>query len=85
MNTRWRSTAPTDEDLDVLGFRMYVGPGRLQFIGTLHALGTQQDRSDAELMLEAQQIARFGPCPMQLYGIECRGWSVGSLKLVNEL
>lgn len=85
MNERWHPAAPTAEDLDVLAFRMYVGPGRLGFIGTLHALGTQQDRSDAALMLEAQQIARFGPCQLMLHGIQCRGWSVGSLQLVDEL
>lgn len=54
MNERWHPAAPTAQDLDVLGFRMYVGPGRLGFIGTLHALATRQDRRDAALMLRAQ-------------------------------
>jgi hypothetical protein len=35
------------------------------------------DRRDADLMLQAQEIARFGSAGIQLYGIDFRGWDVG--------
>jgi hypothetical protein len=35
----------------------------------------EQDRRDAELMLQAQEVAQFGPAAIELYGIACRGWN----------
>jgi hypothetical protein len=37
----------------------------------------EADRRDAELMLEAQQIANFGDAAIELYGIAFRGWTEG--------
>jgi hypothetical protein len=37
----------------------------------------EQDRRDADLMLQAQEVAQFGPsAAIELYGIACRGWNV---------
>lgn len=33
------------------------------------------DRRDAALMLEARQEAEWGPGPIELHGIACRGWN----------
>lgn len=33
------------------------------------------DRRDADLMFMAAEIARAGPCSIQLFGIDCRGWT----------
>lgn len=38
-----------------------------------------QGRRDAELMLQAQEIAQFGPAAIQLFGIDCRGWTCDQL------
>jgi hypothetical protein len=35
----------------------------------------QADRRDADLMLQAQEVAQFGPAAIELYGIACRGWN----------
>ena len=36
------------------------------------------DNRDADLVLRAQEIARFGPAAIQLWGIDCRGWTLRS-------
>lgn len=39
----------------------------------------EQDRRDADLMLLAQEVSVCGPAAVELYGIACRGWSLGVL------
>jgi hypothetical protein len=36
---------------------------------------SEVDRRDADLMLQAQEVAQFGPAAIELYGIACRGWN----------
>jgi hypothetical protein len=43
------------------------------------------DRRDADMMCEAQQIAYFGPCPLLLYGIEFRGWTLGPRRIAHDV
>jgi hypothetical protein len=43
------------------------------FVAQMNVIG--QDNRDAELMLEAQEFAQFGPAAIELYGIAFRGWN----------
>jgi hypothetical protein len=45
--------------------------------GLYHRVTLGADRRDADLMLQAQEIASFGPTGIQLYGIDFRGWDCG--------
>lgn len=40
----------------------------------LRSMSELSDRRDAALMLDAQWIASFGPCSLELHGIAFRGW-----------
>lgn len=48
----------------------------------LRLLSASVDQVDAQLMLEATNIARFGDSAIELYGISCRGWSTPELAKV---
>jgi hypothetical protein len=58
----------TEEDM-----RIWTRPARYAYDSSF-PLSRHQDRSDAELMLQAQRIAACGPAAIQLEGIDCRGW-----------
>jgi hypothetical protein len=85
MKPRLESAEYTAEDMHI-HLRHYNASAELaRFGGALFGIARVQDCRDADLMLQAQEVAQFGPCPLELYGIPCRGWSIGSYKQVDEL
>lgn len=71
MTERLESQELTQEDLEAwfeVIWRL-KRPGQVLWTRSL-----MQDEWDAELMSEAQDIARFGGCAIELYGIPVRGW-----------
>jgi hypothetical protein len=65
---------PTPEDIDVMTWRYIRGPSPTRVVIAVDAVATPADCRDADLMLQAQYVASFGPCGIELYGIACRGW-----------
>jgi hypothetical protein len=64
-----RETLPlTEEDM-----RIWSRAARYAYDGSFQ-LSRHQDRRDWHLMLIVQEIAAFGPCSIEMYGIACRGW-----------
>jgi hypothetical protein len=61
----------TPEDTSIW-CEVYLRAGRRPEFGIVRAAAA--DRHDAELMLQAQEVAQFGPAAIELYGIAFRGW-----------
>lgn len=72
MRPRLEPAPYTQEDSDIWMCVGLWGPFALN--DKLELSSSIGDRRDADLMLVAQEIARFGPCAIELYGIACRGW-----------
>ena len=70
---------PLEEEIEV--WRALAHRERFRVFGPYGILGKirESDRRDAELMLQAQEIAQFGPAAIQLFGIDCRGWTCDQL------
>lgn len=70
---------PLEEEIEV--WRALAHRERFRVFGPYGILGKirESDRRDAELMLQAQEIAQFGPAAIQLFGIDCRGWACDQL------
>jgi hypothetical protein len=66
---RFTPFALTEEDS-----RIWTRQARYAYDGSFF-LSRNQDRRDADLMLQAQEVAQFGPAAIELYGIACRGWN----------
>jgi len=50
-----------------------------EFAYALRHTSRESDERDFELMRFAQSISSCGPAAIELYGIPCRGWTVGIL------
>lgn len=73
MRRRAQSAPLTEEDLEAWGQvceRFRPGGPCYWYEATRAA-----DRRAADLMFMASDIAKYGPCAIQLFGIDCRGWS----------
>lgn len=71
---RLESAPLTEEDRDIW-LRVAVDFGAQHGFHCLDLFLRCADRRDADLMFMASDIAKYGPCAVQLFGIDCRGWS----------
>jgi hypothetical protein len=73
MKYRLDSGLLTEEDYSILA-HLCDRSGTKLYWAWCRIVGDSDER-DADLMLEAQHVAEWGPAAIELHGIACRGWN----------